>query len=384
MLKKIHVTNYLSCQDTEIEFDQVTVLIGRNGAGKTNILKAIQGCADFAVKSKPFYEYSRDITAINTEFLIDDTTYEYNISGSNYLQHSEEDNDVFDVTELEEKLSFYINVYTWGLIAKRENTKAVLYNVNESIELSIEHKVSTIAATLALLPAERIHPGLKNVYQYLQDIHYYELDNSDLAIVGSPLFESDYRKWLANAERIKSNDLLKLIHLRNQNKQSFSELKSLIGKDGLGLIYDIPILLLNEMYFIHFSVKNGILNGSMVGYNGLSFGTRRILSILLALLYDKSTTLLIEQPEDGIHSGLLKKFLPICFEYAKAYNKQLIIATHSAEVINLVKPQQIRLVRMTEEGTKVSALSDQQLAYVSDYIDNEGTLFEFIDGMDDQ
>jgi predicted ATPase len=106
--------------------------------------------------------------------------------------------------------------------------------------------------------------------------------------------------------------------------------------------------------------------------------------LLLALLYDKNSTLLIEQPEDGIHSGLLKKLLPICFQYAKHYNKQLIIATHSSEIINLFQPENIRLVKMTENGTKVSPLDKERMPFIRDYIENEGALFDLIEAMDDE
>jgi predicted ATPase len=71
-------------------------------------------------------------------------------------------------------------------------------------------------------------------------------------------------------------------------------------------------------------------------------------------------------------------------QYADVYNKQLIIATHSADVINLLKPESIRLVRMTEAGTKVSGLDKQQLPLILDYINNEGTLANFIEAMDDE
>jgi predicted ATPase len=121
-----------------------------------------------------------------------------------------------------------------------------------------------------------------------------------------------------------------------------------------------------------------------VNYIQLSYGTRRILAILLALLYDKNSTLLIEQPEDGIHSGLLKKLLPLCFQYSKYYNKQLIIATHSSEVINLFKPENIRLVKMTKNGTKVSSLDKERMPFIHEFIDNEGALFDLIDAMDDE
>jgi predicted ATPase len=134
----------------------------------------------------------------------------------------------------------------------------------------------------------------------------------------------------------------------------------------------------NVLYNIRFIVKN-----TPVSYLQLSYGTQRVLMILLALLYDKSTTLLIEQPEDGIHIGLLRKVLAICFEYAEVYNKQLIITTHSPEVINMFQPESIRLVKMTEKGTKVSIFDKEEIPLIYDYLENEGALSDFIKSMNE-
>ena len=181
---------------------------------------------------------------------------------------------------------------------------------------------------------------------------------------------------------------MRLLHLWHTDKEKFVEIESLLGKNGLGLIDKIVVvgsdfLDTKNPDDIVFMVKF-ILPRATVSYNELSFGTQRVLIILLALLYDTNTTLLIEQPEDGIHTGLLRKFLPLCFTYAEHLNKQLIIATHSTEIIDLLEAKNIRLVRMTDAGTKVSGLDDNLVSILPEYIENEGTLSEFLEAMDDE
>ena len=83
MLKRVHISNFLSCQDTEIELDNVTAFIGRNAAGKTNVLKAIQWCAQFAVGNGSLFEQlqlgSLDVlrAECDFEFLINDQIFKY-------------------------------------------------------------------------------------------------------------------------------------------------------------------------------------------------------------------------------------------------------------------------------------------------------------------
>jgi AAA15 family ATPase/GTPase len=181
---------------------------------------------------------------------------------------------------------------------------------------------------------------------------------------------------------------MRLLHIWKNDKELFKELLSLLGENSLNLIEGINITKSyipqiqsdsESFYMIRFRTKNIDVN-----YNQLSYGTQRVLAILLALLYDKNSTLLIEQPEDGIHTGLLNKLLPLCFEYAEVYNKQLIITTHSSEAINLFQPENIRIVKMTENGTKVSSLDKERMPFIREYLQNEGALFDLIDSMDDE
>jgi len=385
MLKKIHITYFLSCQDTAIELNDITAFIGRNAAGKTNILKAIHWCAQFAVGNKFSYREDESLYAeCSLEFLIDDKLFRYDVAN----------NDTNGELYFTENLYIYEDD-NWDIISKRIKNTVILYNTDREINLAIERQAPMISSILALLPSENINKYISVVYLYLKGIHYYTLDITESNTESESVIpESTYSQWVNNTKNIASNAVMKLLNLWHENKEIIEELESLLGSKGLNLINEIRIFKIDpgqqtspkpsSFHIDPFYIIRFLVSDSEVQYHELSFGTKRILHILLALLYDKNSTLLIEQPEDGIHSGLLKKLLPLCFEYSKAYNKQLIIATHSPEVINLLAPKNIRLVRMTKNGTKVSSLDKNQLPYISDYIENEGTLFEYIEGMEDR
>jgi AAA15 family ATPase/GTPase len=382
MLKKLHITNFLSCKNTEIELDDITALIGRNAAGKTNILKAIQWCAQVAVGNVPIYEYSDFDMEPNycIEFLIDNNIFKYKIKISlDYSDH---------IISLMENLSCYIND-EWQLIAEREDDSATHYS-EQVINVEINAEAPMISSLLSLLPQKKLNPFINKVFQYLSGIKYYILDdyeyrNADQTGYSDHINANNYKQWLSKKNKVKSSIVMRLLHLWNEDKDLLDELQTLIGENGLNLVKNIEIDWFeysskdeDNFYTVKFHMANAVVN-----YTQLSYGTQRVLTLLLALLYDKNSTLLIEQPEDGIHSGLLRKLLAHCFEYAKVYNKQLIIATHSPEVINLLPPESIRLVRMTEDGTKVSSLNSQQVPFILEYIENEGSLFDFIVSMDD-
>lgn len=384
MLKKVRITNFLSCLDTEIELDGITALIGRNAVGKTNVLKAIEWCAQFAVGNASVYEYfSFDFEHnFEVEFLIGDDFFKYALKiGVDYIG-------LDPFTSIIENLSCFING-GWQIIVERKGDY-VTHHKKEELIIGINADTPMISSLLSLMPKNEINPAINKVYQYLSIIKYYMLDdeyeNAEHSGYSEHIDANSYKQWLAKKNKAKSSVVMRLLHLWHEDKETLDELQALIGENGLNIVKHIEIDRYeygtkdeNSFYTVRFNMENAVVN-----YTQLSYGTQRVLTLLLALLYDKNSTLLIEQPEDGIHSGLLKKLLPLCFEYAKTYNKQLIIATHSPEVINLLPPESIRLVRMTQNGTKVSSLDEERIPFIREYIENEGALFDFIESMDDE
>lgn len=388
MLKKIKIINFLSCKDTEIEFDDITALIGDNATGKSNILKAIEWCAQFAVGNKSLIAHfdltGNVITECSIEFLIDNQTFKYeiNITGS-YKEDK----------LLIENLFIHSNE-EWQLIAKRNYDIATIYG-EEIINFNINSESPMIGSIISLLPNKRLQPFIAKVASYLSKIKYYTLDDyNQKYISGNSYFsyinDHDYRQWLSKNNKSDSSLVMKLVHIWHDDKELLKNLNDIIGKNGLNLVDSIDIskvnlgqsdeiMLTDYIYLIKFHIMN-----AAVYYTQLSYGTQRVLAILLALLYDKTNILLIEQPEDGLHTGLLKNLLPLCFQHASHHNKQLIFATHSSEVINLFQPENIRLIKMTENGTQVSPLDKEKLPYIHNYIENEGVLFDLIETMNNE
>lgn len=384
MIKKVAIKNFLSCIDTELELDNVTILIGRNAAGKSNVLKIIEWCAKVAVGRASIYQlvdYRPDkYSECAIEFLIDEEYFRYEIKIKNLQRGMINSNSATD-KDVVQTLSLFQNS-EWTVIAKKNNQNVKLFDKHIT-NFEANSELSLLTAIIALLPIDKINSKILKVFAYLSKVNYYDFQRTEDDIQ-SVVTEKEYRKWLNE----KSNDsvTMKLIYMEKTDKELFNELHSLLNKNGLNIIEKIEIFELdpeqqeNNLFIVRFLVST-----KSVTYSQLSFGTQRVLLILLALLYDKNNSMLIEQPEDGIHYGLLKKVISICLTYCRSLKKQLIIATHSAEIINLLEnPENIRFVRMTNNGTKIKKLEDNLLQLIPNYLMNEGLLSEFIDSMDDE
>lgn len=107
----------------------------------------------------------------------------------------------------------------------------------------------------------------------------------------------------------------------------------------------------------------------------LSDGTSRSLEIIEELT-KYPYPLLLEEPETGIHPGLLARLL----HELESYEGQVIISTHSPQVVSWAKPEEIRLVERSEGKTTVRGLTPHEIERVHEYLSHDGTLGEFVYG----
>ena len=111
--------------------------------------------------------------------------------------------------------------------------------------------------------------------------------------------------------------------------------------------------------------------------NQLSRGTQQMLYLMLALLLDQSSTMLVEQPEDGIHPALLAKLIDLL--RVNADPTQIILASHSPTVLSQLRPADVRLVDIVDGATRVRALTESEVTRAQAYMQREGSRAEFLE-----
>ena len=406
MLDFIEIKNFRSCESVQLCLGEpVVALLGKNGAGKTNVLHAIQLVADLCVgeAESAFSLHPRDTskpTSFTLKFTIDSHAYEYRTRRSAVPSKIE----VFEESLTKEDASLFSRT--------GEETHAPLAGLPQGVRLGT--RAATLPTLLQILPKDhQATAELRPVADYLRAVRYYSLlqgfqehfvgpqrsSLGDQWSDSSPVIEvARYEAWKAELAqgRARRSVQLRLLHLFLTDKPSFEELKTLLGDDGLGLLSDIriePVRLrakppaekadkldeaFESAYAISFTPGAGLAGaGRSFRYSGLSAGTWRILQLLTYLVFDKNSCMLLEQPEDSIHPGLLAKVVDILRTYSG--RTQLICTTHSPRVMNLVGPAGIRLVTATNGSTTVDALSDDSLKVAEGYLQDEGTLAEFLD-----
>jgi len=407
MLNFVHIHKYRSCTDVRLDdIGRITALIGRNGAGKTNVLKGIEWVAAIisdraASSSASSHRVFRDLEepgSVTISFTIEGASYTYFIDKQ--TRYRRRDDGTVDALEIfKERLTEEGSGGSVKLL-DRDNERVIFGT--SGTELAVSISSSSIAALIALLPeSDSLRARLDAIREFFAGVIYYPLEQSLGAASRSRFVTAeDFAKWNSRPNRFLLNSvestIMRVVKLFLENPKKFEELQSLLGDDGLGLIRRIDVQRIDAhmddaddahqgdsgsdekryFYFLRFGPCG---QTGFFSFDSLSFGTKRVIQLIVSMLVDQASVALIEQPEDGIHPGLLHKLTPLLRTYAE--DNQFILASHAPGVLDRLEPKEIRLVEMTENGTMVRALNSDELSIAHDYLADDGPLSDFLESL---
>lgn len=405
MFSSIRIQDFRSCSDVTLDdIDDILVLIGRNGAGKTNVLRAIEWAC--FVASHPFEgKTSKADTRMATQtgkvelkFKIAGAEYFYGLTKTMHI--STED----PLGRLRWTLAEEVKIIKDGIdipIIRRNGESITLLShtgkkTTRSIDVS--RSVPCLIAIQSLLKEDDYFRGVAEcLISFLSNVKYYSLHNYEDEATQGYILGSQYAKWLSDKQsRPQFIVSLKIIDLYLNRREKYEELKSLLGNRGLGIIEDISVDIHHlshqksmldddseKVFILYFKPSGYLKRDPHIPFEDLSFGTKRIIFLFVAMLYDKSSVSLLEQPEDGIHAGLADKLIPLFRAYTQEEKSQFIIATHSTAILNRINPIEVRLLSIDQNGTDARALSEIELDAANEYMSEDGPLSDFLESIEE-
>ena len=405
MLKRIHIKNFRSCKDVVLDdLGSMTALVGWNGSGKTNILKAIERLAKVASSTDALISFGREVVAVPGHLTADveceATLYRYSV-GVRGVGGAWTPSSIRDHLTLQEFLAIQNSLGKWETLVERDRGEIQL--AGRAKPVKIGPMAPCLPALVALLPQDdTILKPIGSILGFLTRVRYYPVDEPNEVVGGEAadrigLIPSDlYQRWLSEYQltgHAGQSVVIRILHAFYEQKARFDELSSLLGPDGLGLLEEIRVGTAHDpfgltrkeadsedqrLYFVAFRPGKQ-LGGSRqsLSFGNLSLGTRRVIHLLTALILDDSGLKLIEHPEDGIHRGLVRKLISLL--RTNADPAQIILTSHSAVVMNALEAEDIRLVYTQNGSTKVRALTSKEIRAASGYIEEDGTLAEFLE-----
>jgi predicted ATPase len=343
-LSRIQIHTYKSCLETELSLhDRLTVLIGANGAGKTNIMTAINLL--FLMGYTHFTRLPADEgTDVSFLFTEQDWKVELRIEVGADWQ--------FELSwRMADILDQYVHVPLYFVQSDdvEKNSRGVKnYFDVLNIDVSAE-KITLFTSRLLKTKA------------FIESVRYYQAAQfSDVTKV-EPRIKED-------AKTPQERFLKDLFDMRNDSPAKYARYRELVGLKGIHLVDDISF----EGYFQfveHFGSGNSsvedqkpeiwipkaAINHRQLNFNQLSEGTFKTMALLFYIIAHDGGLLLLEEPEISVHHKLLKDIIEIIKNESES--KQILFSTHSDYVLDMLAPETLVFVENNNGVTKATALS---------------------------
>jgi ABC-type molybdenum transport system ATPase subunit/photorepair protein PhrA len=355
-----------------------TVLVGRNGAGKSLLLEGLNYAAEAAVFRRSPAPRRRSPSIFECVIVGAD--------GERVGYRYEERSDSKPIDDDEDHPN------AWYERCWRINTPENFWTVDNGV-LSLPHSEPVVLGPsvgfLAIrqrdqegteLPTPPEFELVRNLLASLQlvgsgNVRGDAQFSRDSIFLMARMVE-DRRRWQVRTPRNRIGRLAaQIANMYESRPEDFREFETLMNT--LGLTRKIKLAVYENEPSEATSPREaiGIPIFDDVDMGRLSDGTLRVAEIVLRLI-GSSSVLLIEEPELAVHPGLLERLLNVVDSYS--IDRQIVVSSHSPQVVSWCRPDEVRFVRRQESVTSVHELKAEQVKRVCAFLCNDGTLGDFV------
>lgn len=350
MIRRLTVSNYRSLgENLRVDFGNFTVLVGPNGSGKSNVMDALRFVSDAmhmglsgAINSRHGIGAVRRWSGghpFDVAVRVDATMpegpafYAFELTGSSAEEYEVKQEEA-EVVRGTERFRFRVEHNEW-----KEGPEG------------LRPPLDTKSLALQLVGGDA---RFKDFVRALQNIAVYSIFPDTLR---SP------QKYSPSKPMSRHGDNWISI-LKDQPESTWkSELIAALHK-LTGDTLDIKVEQAASYLVVEFRHTSPNKKPKWFGAAQESDGTLRVAGIITALLQEPHVPVLgVEEPELTVHPGAI----PLLYDYlAQATRRsQVIVTTHSPELLDLVQPEDVRVVWRSAEGvTSVAPMAASQRAVV--------------------
>lgn len=360
---KIDVANYKSIKRGSIKFTGLTILVGMNGTGKSNMLDALAFLSDsllfgcnFAINSRGGMQSlvrntqrSGSYFSMKLHFLLKNGvkyTYKIKIKKPKYKE--------FEISE---------EILT-------ANSKVLFKVLSGNVELYLDSSIKKISSDSLMLTFISGREESKGIYDFISNIRLYSPNVEAIRTFTLPDTSQTLTKGAENIANIVDKAD------RYSDKQKVR--KYLVSINPV--IDNFVKRKFGKLQAVNFTVRN---NRYYLYPDSMSDGTLRAFALLIAIFQDewpnvpKLSLICIEEPETGLHPAAAATMMEAINEASK--NCQIIITTHSADILETVDPDKTNIIYTSlskDNSTVFSTISPETISIIRQGLYNPGELLK--------
>lgn len=344
MIKKLIVKNFKILKDAQINFnDTFNILVGQNESGKTTVLEAI-GIA--TTGRLDFYPFERQLRA---NMFNNEVRRKYNENVKRYLDHETAAPELPQIIiEIYLKNDDSVNEHSGKNNEMREDSPGI------RVEVSINDGYADYYQDLLR------HGLINDIPVELYKVSFKYFDGSDVLYrfcpVKSVLIDASHKNYSSMVSHFINSNIDGILtdeeklsvsreyrEKRNAFKNS-NDIKRLNDEFSRRNKFDErPVTIEFEEETIDAWKNQMTISVAEVPFDNVGFGTQNVIKTELAIQNspENVNVLLMEEPENNLSYANMTKML---HQIGNSTNKQIIIATHSSYVANVLSLQNLFLV----------------------------------------
>jgi len=334
IIKRLHAENFLSLKDVTVKFGKLTVLVGPNAAGKSNILKALKTACSIASKSLRVIESQIGLKVeqlgfggsqkfalmIESEIMDKELVYNVEVHKGRILKEElmiKKEGKLDTILKLDTRESWYID-HNLHRISVPMDSFGILHKVKNALNDFGFTQLAERIRTYAFEP--RVMKGVS-------------------AMPGALILDSS-----------GSNLAGLLAHIKLIDKRLFSNIEETL-QTILPEVQEIVIRPIGRDSF-----RLGLREkGFETVITNISDGTLRLLAFITALNLG-DPVVAFEEPENCVHPYLLETLVDLM----RKSDCQVIITTHSPYLLNHIKPEEVVVVEKKNGKTLVKSIETSE------------------------
>lgn len=378
-LKSLWIKNYKNLKDFSLDFEKgngLSILIGNNGSGKSNVLEAISGI---------FAEAYRD----NIYQLKTDYSLEYEIDGKTFILQKQNG---------KRKLILNKTVLTKSEIIQNLPSNVIALYSGEDLRLWENFYLQRYL--------EYITSVYRRGFTGKMGMYYVNKFLWNIALFVMLLFKEDYSEFsdflvdelgILNFDEIKIQiDFDYSFYEKNRNQLLKAFIDKINPQKDDSLIYSISEWksLISDAPLYFFAQSNEVFNNLMLAYmpkdmklisdvfiffedrnivESLSEGEKKLILIkaILEFIADEKALILFDEPDANIHEDRKRKL----YELLKNFpNREVIMTTHSPIIAKIASENE--LIYLESKQGKVDIIETEKLDLIRKLASNEWNIME--------
>lgn len=351
-------------------YDNLTVMVGLSGAGKTQILEAITTICSLATENA---SYRQDKLQLNASmcFNIDDKLYTWKIKTNCKPDVSANNSDdlmiyplylrSFDFTKNIKETIIYEELICDGeKIFNRDEKNTYFKGYNE---------LPNSNGDVSLIYQYHTHDYLKSVHSHLNKLYdFYAYTNVELlserlnklSLYKEELKNTKYETYV-NSFPHNLPLTAKLLLLKETNESIYKKMLNTY-QEVFPEINDFKIdkkIDNSDVYTIFFETKN-----ASIDFQDISSGMRKTFMFLFDVFTISSDyVFLIDEIENGLGINCINEVYSYVYRFRN--DLQFIITSHHPYIINNIKPSQCKIINRIDNV--ISSYSAQELNLTNEY-----------------